>query len=179
MMNPIGGQSEAAEALRIVCNMRDPWRDEPQGPGWSRAGQGTTRTVLLAPSGVVYKVPCPLRPNWEDGIRHNRLEADRFAKWAGRDFMARWHLHEVPDANGDLVPVMAMEYVEDDGTEPTNLEEVWAALRDVGAEDRHRDNYRVRGRRAIIIDAGGPASDGTPSYFPPHRVGPGRAAGLW
>jgi hypothetical protein len=70
-----------------------------------------------------------------------------------------WHPYDVPDADGPTIPIIAKEFLENDGTVATNMEEVWAALRDVGAEGRHEDNFRVSDVRAIVIDAGGVSED--------------------
>jgi hypothetical protein len=172
-VHEVGNQDEATAALRILRGQRNPRGSFPLPPGWSRAGQGTTRIVLQAPSGAVYKVPCPLHPNWEDGILHNRREAEHFARWQreGHDFVAEWHLYEVRDGDSGDVPVMAMEFLENDGSKPANLDAMWAALAEVDAEDRYRGNYGVRAGKAIVIDAGGAASPYTPSYLPPETFG--------
>jgi hypothetical protein len=169
-MIEIGSQIEAAQALQIANDWCvDGWKPIPAG--WEYVGQGTTREGWLSPSGVVFKPPSAQIPKREEGIRHNRLEAERFAGWEGRSFVPIWELYEVEGQPDGSVPVMAMEYLVSDGTKPDNLEEMLAALREVDAEDRHEDNWRVRGGRAILIDAAGAPTQPVPSYIPPQKWG--------
>jgi hypothetical protein len=165
----IGSQEEALRALQIARALRHVCPSEVREPGWEWIDRGTSRIALRGPGGAVYKVPVPLRPNWEEGLRSNQREAENLARWEGKDFVPEWRRFDVPDENDAVVPIIAMEFLENDGTEATNMEQVCAALREVDAEDRHEGNFRVRNGRAIIIDAGGKSEDFLGPFYVPHQ----------
>lgn len=143
------GIGTLAEATTAYWLCTDP--DLEPAEGYRIIGIGAHRTVVLAPSGTVYKVSRGAR-----GIRPNRREAAQMRAWReqGATCIPATDLYAVEAEWGDVVPVVAMEHIVADDTEAD-----WTqALRlqaEAGTLDLNGDNIIVRDGVAWIIDAGG------------------------
>jgi len=123
--------------------------------GWRQIGRGRSRVALLGPDGRVYKVPANSSLE-ADGMRDNRREARLFAEAEGRSFSpGAVELLQVEDAYGDVIPVLRMAYVQDDGSEVDNLEEMFGWMAERGILDLNGSNWHARNGQAILIDAAG------------------------
>jgi hypothetical protein len=154
MTEEIGSQAEAQAAFEAV-EMHHSF-GEPIPAGFAVVGRGRSRIALRSvASDVVYKVPCDAALE-ANGAKDNRVESYTYrVEWAGRDYCPRATLHWATDQYGDHVAVLAMEYLENDGSEPRNLDEVLGALASLGALDLNNGNWITRDGKAIVIDCAG------------------------
>jgi hypothetical protein len=123
---------------------------------WSLVGKGDHRLVYRAPTGEVYKVGRDRINRREHGVlQFLAAEPETVAfvpVYAFYDFstafdLTGWSMGET---------VVAMEFVENDGTEPDDhdLTILIDRLETLGVSD-HSENWRVRNGRPVIIDCGG------------------------
>jgi hypothetical protein len=123
---------------------------------WVFVGKGDHRVVYRAPTGEVYKVGSDRVNRREHGVLQI-LAADpdtvafvpvyTFYDFSTAFDLTGWSMGET---------VVAMEFVEDDGTEPDDhdLTILVDRLVTLGVSD-HDENWRVRNGRPVIIDCGG------------------------
>lgn len=145
----IGSERDARNAAIVHF-----WgRDLP--PGWSFLDRGEHRTAYLSPGGVVYKVGS------NDVNAREASNLDYLAQVIG-DHLPAYQLYTVTMPHPDDVVddddarfyVMAMEYVEADGTE-ADFGLVLQAAAEAGVLDLNPANWIVRAGRAMLVDAGG------------------------
>jgi hypothetical protein len=158
-MPSVGSLQGAERARRIFIDAgRELYGDLPSETpdDWSFVGKGDHRAVYRAPTGEVYKVGMDRVNRREHGVLQI-LAADPetvafVPVYAFYDFstafdLTGWSMGET---------VVAMEFVEDDDTEPDEHDLVILIDRLVtlGVLD-HDENWRVRNGRPVIIDCGG------------------------
>jgi hypothetical protein len=155
-MTLIGSQEEAEEAYWLVRDGDHLDRELLAASGWRLVGQGRSRAVLRGPSGVAYKVPNDTCLE-ASGVRDNRREIALFRRWAamGATCIPKATLYEVSAEWDDKEPIVAVEYIEADGTQARNLDEVLRLQAEAGVLDINPSNLIVRGGVAYIVDAGG------------------------
>jgi len=154
MTEQIGSQTEAQAAFEAAEMHRS--FGEPIPTEFLVAGRGRSRIALRSvASNAVYKVPCDTELE-ANGAHDNRVESYTYrVEWVGRDYCPQATLYWAADQYGDHVAVLAMEYLEDDGSEPENLGEVLSALTSLGALDLNDGNWVTRNGRAVVIDCAG------------------------
>lgn len=123
--------------------------------GWLLAGQGGSRRAWLSPSGIVYKVLT------DDDYANTQSWAEvdnvKFAQQAGP--IEGW---DVADAELFIVgeqPVVAMEYIESDGTSGTHYNNYPQVMEKWNISDIWMANLVIRNGVHVIVDAGLSSSD--------------------
>lgn len=145
VMNKVGTQDEA---FAVYLHHNAMW-DEQYGPLITLAGQGEDRCAWRI-GNTVYKVG-------------KRASANRYDHATGTEARRRGYrwappastLHEIPDRWGGTTPVLAMPYLESDGSDPDPVLE--AEMHAQAGPNRHGiavdgSNYVVIARQPIVID---------------------------
>jgi hypothetical protein len=138
--------------------------DDDELPGWTFIGEGSWRAVYRGPSGVAYKVPSPAAVDSygeETAFASQYDEYENLTKYADRDWAPDVALFEIADASGDdIVPVVAMPFIDHDGSSLTEqglaeLAEINQLIDDGDWPPLIGANVKVVNGHPIVVDAGG------------------------
>jgi len=156
-MDDIGTLEEAERAYQIICTESVPFGVPSVPNGWRLLKKGNCRTGLLGSDGVVYKVP-HLIEGWRDRtFRNSRREAANLELWSGESFVPLWRLIEVPRARNETVPIVVMEFVENQGPPVMQFNANGVGLIDPRITDQQRgelaSNYSVMKAALVAVEA--------------------------
>lgn len=163
MSTKIGSPELAETVAREFFQRYNPLAEEGdnvvQIPGFEYLGEGYSRVAYLGPDGNVYKVPMYEVAEMDNANEHRTLRVFQEESWAPevelyrvvvaerwRDTLMLWR------GEGEI-PIVCMEYIEDDGTALSQKGQYMMdtiPVKDIGADL----NIKIRAGLPIVIDAG-------------------------